>query len=276
MEQSTPKYVGTATGIITSVTELNKPTNVSLIQQIANVVDWVHLGMLAIGISFNVLICLSYFWWKRPIRPALYFPFSFVVAEGIMLVFCLLDMNWNLHRCAGLIISCSSPGLTWVGPISAMFLYFGFGTIAGGEILHWECTNYYFRNDINWKIITVAVFSISFVVLALMNWQTCHLLRKLQQSFNGQKNASQFQWNLKYLKRTSHGIIAWYLIGWGPFCLAYVISGVDGFNVTSEATLVILLVARSLLILRALTSPFLYALKFRVIRRALLDMSFGC
>ncbi|CAG7823324.1 unnamed protein product, partial [Allacma fusca] len=47
MEQSTPMYASTATEIITSVTEFNKPTSLTLIQEIANVVDWVHLGFLA-------------------------------------------------------------------------------------------------------------------------------------------------------------------------------------------------------------------------------------
>ncbi|CAG7823325.1 unnamed protein product [Allacma fusca] len=156
---------------------------------------------------------------------------------GVQLLF-QKDINLLSTKKVGALL-----GLTWIGPISAMFLYFGFGTIA---------------------------------VIALMNWQTCHIITKLQQSYTGQKNASRFEWNLRYLKRTSHGIMAWYLIGWGPNCLAYGISGVESFNVSSEATLIILLVARSLLILKALTSPFLYVMEFRVIRRALLDMSVEC
>ncbi|CAG7787122.1 unnamed protein product [Allacma fusca] len=167
-------------------------------------------------------------------------------------------------------------GFAWIGPISAIFFYFGFGTTAGGEILRWKCTNYYFRNDSTWQIITLVVFSISFVILVLMNWQTCHLITKLQRRYTGEKNASQFQRNLKYLKRTSHGILVGYLIGWGPYCLAYGISDYDGSNVSSEAMLIFMLVARSLFILKSLTSSTLYAMRFRVIRRALLDMSFGC
>ncbi|CAG7821196.1 unnamed protein product, partial [Allacma fusca] len=88
-----------------------------------------------------------------------------------------------------------------------MCLYFGFGTTAGADVLRWECTSYYFQNDSNWKIITAVLFSSSLVLLALMNWQTYHLTTKLQQTYTGQKNASQFQWNLKYLKSTSHGIL---------------------------------------------------------------------
>ncbi|CAG7787123.1 unnamed protein product [Allacma fusca] len=126
-------------------------------------------------------------------------------------------------------------GFAWIGPISAIFFYFGFGTTAGGEILH--VPSYYEAST---------------------------------------KNASQFQRNLKYLKRTSHGILVGYLIGWGPYCLAYGISDYDGSNVSSEAMLIFMLVARSLFILKSLTSSTLYAMRFRVIRRALLDMSFGC
>ncbi|CAG7820155.1 unnamed protein product [Allacma fusca] len=205
-----------------------------------------------------------------------------------MLVLSLLDMTLKLHRCASLIINIKVHksfmtdkkvvallGFAWIGPISVMFLYFGFGTIAGGEIMRWECTNYYFQNDSTWKIITVFVFSISLVLLALMNWQSCHLITKLQQSYIGQKlfdydhyesNTSQFQWNLQYLRRTSHGIVIWYLIGWGPFCLAYAVSSADNSNVPNDTRLVVSLVARSMIILKTLTSPFLYAMKFRVIR----------
>ncbi|CAG7819310.1 unnamed protein product [Allacma fusca] len=316
MEDFTPMYVSAATGITASVTDLNETTNLSFIQKIVNVADWVLLGLIVIGLSFNVLICLSVFCWKRPIKPVLYFPLSLVVAEGIMMVLSLLNGNFKLHPCADLIVNITyhawilvpilhnvavefkiwcaitfpegyksfmTPkkvvaflGFAWIGPISALFVYFGFGTIAGGEILRWKCTNYYFRNDSYWQIITVVVFSISFVILVLMNWQTCHLITKLQQSYTGEKNASQFQWKLKYLKRTSHGILVGYLIGWGPYCLAYGISDDDGSNVSSEAMIIFMLVARSLFILKSLTSSFLYAMRFRVIRRALLDMSFGC
>ncbi|CAG7826879.1 unnamed protein product [Allacma fusca] len=284
-------------------------------KRINSIINWAHLTMFATATVFNFILFLSIFWCKRPVKPALYFPLSLALADGFMMLSFLLRLSWRMQKCAALITSIFNHSLimipilhivaaeyniwyaishpstftsvmtrktigtmlciAWLGPATLLFVYFGFATNAGIDILGWDCVNYFFLNDNIWRIILAVVYLVSFLLIALMNFQTNQLLNQIPHQENereaSQKNSQtinpqSFGKSQQYVRRTSLGILISYSIGWAPFCLVYFITCSDCYWISSEEMSVITWVTRSIIVLKAIFSPFLYALRFRDIR----------
>ncbi|CAG7720607.1 unnamed protein product [Allacma fusca] len=295
------------------MTLIAKTEAISSYDQIRRILEWVHLAMQAIAMGFNFIILLSMCWCKRPIKTALYFPMSLALADGILMATFSLDLGWRLTRCVDVMIDILSHSwilipilhiveieftiwyavafpdrytsfmtgkkigalvlIAWFGPITLIVGYFGFGTSAGNDIIGWDCKNYFFVYDNNWRIILAVIFSISLMVILLMDIYTFVLLKKFQQQQAGQN--LQFGKCQRYVMCTFHGILISYLVGWAPYCVTYFILCEDCVQISEEAVMISFFVTKSLVILKALFSPFLYALRFRNIREALVQ-TVGC
>ncbi|CAG7823154.1 unnamed protein product [Allacma fusca] len=291
------------------MTSNNDAENITSYGNIRQVVTWVHSIMGVIAMCFNFIIFFSFYWFERPVEPTLYFPMSLALADGIYMASFLFEFGWRIPKCAGLItvifnhswmlipmlhiiaiefaLFCgvSFPRkysyfmtgrkigaiifIAWFGPITLIVGYFGFGTAAGQEIISWDCNKYFFVEDNNWRIILTAIFSISILVIVLMDIHTLYVLKKIQQTVQENTEVRRCR---RYVMRTFHGLLISCLVGWGPYCVLYFVLCADCFHVSNAAIMIVYWVTKSLVILRALFSPFLYALRFRNIREALIKL----
>lgn len=155
----------------------------------------------------------------------------------------------------------------WGVPILFFFLYF----LAAGGFLSSECPITFLQRS-TFRRVVATLFFIPLVCMFFTYSHIFVIIRRQQKGFRASHNSTQLKGNVKAIVTTLL-ILGTYVIGWMPGLISYILICSDcafqGEDFTVESRLSMNVTANTLIILKCLVDPVIYAARMPEIQLAL-------